>query len=205
MNAPNYLRPTRLNAHSRPAFSAVALLSVCALLSIAGTSHAVPISLSPAVATFSGMNNGALGAAAVGSVTGTTGLTVAYKQNAGGAEEGGFAGSYATAFTNTLSDPSAALITYDGGNDPFITGGRIFLYVKDGTPRPWYLFDISSWNGKDALQLTGFYTGPGSISQLTIFTSPNGVIIRTPEAGSTLALLGCAVVTIGAVRRKLMS
>lgn len=203
MNAFNYLRGARRKQQSRLRFFTVGLLSFCAVVFTAATADAVPIVLTPAVSTFSGMNNGALSAAAVGAITNVTGLTIAYKQNAGGAEEGSFAGSYQTVFTNTLSDPSAALITFDGNPDPFITGGRIFVYVKDGTPRPWYLFDISSWNGRDSLQLSGFYTGPGSISQISIFRSPNGVIIRTPEGGSTLALLGCAVIAISAARRKL--
>jgi hypothetical protein len=114
-----------------------------------------------------------------------------------------FAGSYNTTFSNTLADPSAGLLQFDGSPDPFITGDKIYAYVKDGTPRPWYLFDISAWNGKDPIAFSGFYIGPGSISQISIFTSPR-VLVRTPDGGATAALLGGAMIAMAAFRRKLL-
>lgn len=204
MNVFNDLRI--LPGHTRWAgrLRTAALLALSMALFSAARAHALPLVLTPGTATFAGFNNGGLSSAAVSTVTGTTALSIVYKQNVGGQEEGLFAGSYQTTFTNTLANPSDGLIKYDGGNDPFITGGKIYLYIKDGTPRPWYLFDISSWNGTDSLILTGFYPQQGSISQISIFTSPGGTIVRAPEGGSTVALLGGAFMAVTALRRKLV-
>ena len=208
MNASNDLQlTTRKNRGVARRLRGAVTLSL--LLATAAASQALPIVLTPAMATFSGMNNGTLSVAAVQAVTGATSLTIAYKQNVGGGEEGGFAGSYSTIFSNTLNNPSDALLQFSGAPNPFITGGSIYLYVKDGTPRPWYLFDITSWNGRDALQLNGFYLGPGSISQITIYTGPKGGPTPTPppqnvpEGGSTVALLGAAICAVDVLRRKL--
>lgn len=181
----------------------LAITIASSLLTLSATPADATLVLSPAVATFTGFNNGGLTTAAVEAVTGVTSLALVYKQNVGGNEEGTFAGSYQTVFGPTLQDASTALITFDGAPDPFISGSRIFLYVKDGTPRPYYIFDISSWNGREALQLTSFYTGPGSISQISIFRALGAPPPLVPDGGSTVAFLGCAVTALEYFRRKL--
>ena len=134
----------------------------------------------------------------VEAITGTSAnLTVAYKQDFGGGEEG-MGGSYDTSFSPAL-DPNNATITYTGGS--YITGTPIYLLVKDGnhTPR-WYIFDISGWNGTETINLEGFWASGGAISHVSIY-NPGGTSV--PDAGSSLALLGLALTSIGFLRRKL--
>ena len=65
-----------------------------------------------------------------------------YKQDVGGPESGSLAGSYNTVFSNTLTDPADATISYTGGS---IVGPNAYLLVKDGNHSPgWYLFDLTA-------------------------------------------------------------
>jgi protein with PEP-CTERM/exosortase system signal len=134
-------------------------------------------------------------------ITGTSAeLTAAYKSDQGGPDSGSFASSYNTAYSNTETDPQDASITYNSGQ-PVITGNPIFLLVKDGNHIPiWYIFDISGWNGMETIDLRGFWPDGGAISHVSIYT-PGGT--RVPDGGSTLALLGLALTSIGLLRRKL--
>ena len=110
------------------------------------------------------------------------------------------AGSYATTFANTASDPADATITYTGGN---IVGATAWLLVKDGNNNPaWYLFNLTTlgWNGTDVLQLTGFWPGSGAISHVALYGTPGTSV---PDAGTTMALLGLGIGALGFARRKL--
>ena len=87
-------------------------------------------------------------------VSGTTGL---------GADQGPYASSYQTLFSNTATDPSDAVINYVYGSDA-IGCDVCYLLVKDGNNNPaQYLFDISSWDGLDDIVLTGFW--PSQVSK----------------------------------------
>ena len=139
-------------------------------------------------------------------ITGSSPLTLVYKNDQkngdpDGEEEGSFAGSYTTTYSNTADDPEDATIEYDGG--PSISGNPIYLLVKDGAAHDpvWYVFDISGWNGTDTIELTGFWPQQGAISHVSIYTGGGGT--QVPDAGSTLALLGLALTSIGVLRRKL--
>ena len=113
-----------------------------------------------------------------------------FKQNTGGAEEK----SYAPYYTSVLND-AGGTIDWDGPEK--IIGEYIFLVVKDGTPRPYYLFDISGWNGMEQIVLSGFYPNQGAVSHVSIFTSG---IPQVPDGGATAALLGLAFMAAGARR-----
>ena len=109
-----------------------------------------------------------------------------YKQDSSGLEEATLASSYSTEF---LSDASWT-ITPSG---PALTG-PVYLLVKDGNHSPYaYLFDLTSlWNGTEELVLSGFWPGQGSISHVSVYAT---------DGGTTLMLLGIALVGFGAARR----
>jgi hypothetical protein len=118
-----------------------------------------------------------------------------YKQNAGGSEEGALASSYTTSFNGDLS---GGTITYESG--PFIADP--FLLVKDGNHEPaWYLFDLTGecpsldWNGKDTLELSGFWLDNGAISHVTLYGNP------VPEP-TTMLLLGSGLAGLAGFGRK---
>jgi VPDSG-CTERM motif len=115
---------------------------------------------------------------------------LAYKQNAGGSEEGWLGPSYTTLFN---SDASGATITYNGSG-PALALGPKYLLVKDGNHLPYaYLFDLTSaWNGTETLTLSGFWPDKGEISYVAMYV---------PDGGSTLMLLGMALAGLGAARR----
>ena len=118
------------------------------------------------------------------------------------AEAGAFAASYSTVFGNSASFPQDAAVTY--GSGAAISASSLFLYVRGGGQSPGsYFFDLLApefdWNGTDALLLSGFWPGAGSIEQIQIVgtaSRPTSV----PE-GSTLTLLLLGIGIAGALGR----
>ncbi|MBL1277467.1 MAG: PEP-CTERM sorting domain-containing protein [Ectothiorhodospiraceae bacterium] len=105
-----------------------------------------------------------------------------YKDNHEGSEEGmaNFMMSYETTYSNTMGDPSDALIEYISGD--VITDAN-WLLVKDGDHDPiWYLFDISMWDGLEDIMMIGFWPDKGAISHVSIFDGDTTT--RIPEPGS---------------------
>jgi len=174
-------------------------LGLAAVLAAGISLNAHALSITPAtLPQWTGTDNSNLSAEQISAIVGVT-VGEVYKQNVGGSEEGSFAGSYTTTFSNTPTDPSDALIDYISG--PSITGSSIFLYVKDGNHNPaFYIFNITGWNGTDDIVLSGFWPNQGAISHVTILT---GGGTRVPDAGGTLALLGIAIGSLGLVRSRL--
>ena len=115
-----------------------------------------------------------------------------YKSSVGGGEEGPLASSYQTTFLNTPTDPSGALITWQG---PYIVDDA-FLLVKDGSQTPaWYLFNLASWDGMDTLVLSGFWPNQGAISNVSLYGTA-----AVPEPG-TMLLLGVGLIGVAGARR----
>ncbi|HEX7859854.1 MAG TPA: hypothetical protein VF773_06000 [Verrucomicrobiae bacterium] len=98
-------------------------------------------------------------------------------------EEGSLAASYQTTFTDKPNDPSAATVKYISG--PTVLP-LAYLLVKGGNEDPsWYLFSLSTWNGKETLDLTGFWPGKGAISHISIYGGAVGV----PDVGASALLM----------------
>ncbi len=119
--------------------------------------------------------------------------TELYKANVGEPvdEEGTLAGSYDTVFDSTPTDPSGATITYVAGA---YVGPPAYLLVKDGKQDPaWYLFDLGCWDGKDPIVLSGFWTGTGAISHVTLY----GNAVPIPAAAW---LLGSGILGLVGIR-----
>ena len=156
--------------------------------------QAQSVTLLPGDADYSGSVPGNPDASDISSITGVT-VDLYYKNDHPSAEEGPFASSYDTTYTNSPSDPEDALIGYTGGSS--ISCPECFLLVKDGNQDPiWYIFDIGTWNGTDDIVLNGFWPAQGAISHVSIYGSAVPVPAAVWLFGS--GLLGL----IGIARRK---
>jgi hypothetical protein len=199
----------------------VSALMISGALGVASQAHA--LALSPGMETWTSISLSNLGKIDVEGIVGVSPLGLVYKQDQGGlfTESGNGAGYYTTTFTyESAGDASGATITWDGGLK--ISCGSCFLVVKDGNhsstnppPYPQYIFNLSNtsgnpnaWNGTDTITLSGFWPGPGSISNVAIWniaegdgSNPGGSLVPEPETyGMLLAGLGL----VGfAARRKL--
>ena len=184
---------------------------IAGALGVASQAHA--LNLDPSLATWTTSSTNNLNQADVEAIVGVSPLGLVYKQDFGGGESGNGAAYYTTSFitdpTNNpldTSDASGATITWDGPLK--ISCPSCFLVVKDGNhPDPNYIFDISGWNGTDTINLSGFWPGPGAISNIAIWNNADGggggggSLVPEPE---TYAMLLAGLGLVGfAARRKL--
>lgn len=170
------------------------LMVLCGLLAFGTQAHALAINPGHAVLSGNETANPAI-LSIVDPIVAPS--TLLYKSNVGGAEEGSLAGSYATAFLNTPSDPSGANITYTGGD---IVGPTAWLLAKDGNQDPaWYLFNLTSlgWDGMAKLELSNFWPQRGAISYVALY----GDAKKVPEP-TTMLLLGFGLLGLVGIGRK---
>jgi hypothetical protein len=136
----------------------------------------------------------------VETVFGVDDLTLLYKADVGSPvlEEGTFAASYSTVFTNTALDPSGATISYVP-ELPSILCGDCFLAIKDGRSSPgYYFYNLSAWDGIETITLADFWPQQGAISHVSIW---GGESVSVPEP-ATLGLLGAGLLLVGLRKRK---
>jgi hypothetical protein len=171
--------------------------------------NALPITPSTGILNTSrweGDNQANLNANQIAGIVGLTpgDLTERYKNNVDDGEEGSpFDASYTTTYFNLPGDPEEATIHWDGDPNPFINTIPKYLYVKDGNSDPaFYVFDITSWDGKEDLVLTEFWPGNGAISHIAILSGDGIPPSQTPDGGATAALLGLGFLGLAAMSRK---
>ena len=189
--------------------NSIKILIGLALAAITSQAQAIPLTITPteidgvlctSTTCWSGNTPNNPDAADVSSIVGVANLVSLYKADVADpvVEEGPFASSYDTTFSNSTTDPSDALIKYMAGSDS-ISCLECFLLVKDGNQDPiWYIFDIGSWNGTDSISIEGFWPDQGAISHVTIF----GESANVPEPGMA-ALLSIGLLGMVVARRRM--
>lgn len=165
-----------------------------------GVEATATLVLGPDDADWTDNSNSFLDSSDLETITGISGLLKAYKAESDPTgEEGPFASSYETTFSNTSTDPEDALIEWIGPS--VLNCPECILVVKDGDTDPSnYLFDIGSWNGMESIDLQGFWPNSGAISNVTIWSTD------VPEPGTlSLMVIGTFGILLFTRRRRVVS
>lgn len=148
-------------------------------------------------------------------------LYSAYNPTHNGYTEGG---TKANAYSTDDLGDTRVKVEDNGPGSTINVGSLSSLYLlaigeSDANP-DWKVFDLKAlgWNGSDDLRLDKIFNSPGftvhnitfpiyyDINALYISSTPFGngdaVVARTPDAGSTLVLLGSALAALGLVSRR---
>jgi hypothetical protein len=175
-----------------------ALLSAVVLLGVGSTAHA--LSVSPANFDWTTTINSNLNSTQIGTITGFTGLSLLYKSEFGGGEDGSLQSSYNTTFSSPggMDDgPSAFTVSYVSGS--FASCPTCIFVVKDGNHNPaQYLFNLGNWNGQEQINGSGFWlNGGGAISNVAVWGTGSSV----PVPGTSL-LFGVGMALFAGWHRK---
>lgn len=129
---------------------------------------------------------------------GLTGTEIGKVDLAPYAESGVLTGLYKYSVPVGGDAGSDADIEYMGDGTTFAKATH--LLVKDGNADPiWYLYDLSSWDGMETIELRDFWPDGGGISHITLY----GTVV--PEAGSLLVWGTLALTGLCLCRRKLFA
>jgi hypothetical protein len=174
------------------------LLGTIVLLGVGSTAHA--LNVTPDTANWTTLLTNNLNSTHIGTITGFTGLTLLYKSEFGGGEDGSLQSSYNTTFSSPggVDDgPSAFTVSYVSGS--FASCPTCIFVVKDGNHNPaQYLFNLGNWNGQEQINGSGFWlNGGGAISNVAVWGTGSSV----PVPGTSL-LFGVGMALFAGWHRK---
>jgi hypothetical protein len=164
------------------------------LFGVGSTAHA--LSVSPANYDWTTTINSNLSSTQIGTITGFDGLSLLYKSDFGGGEDGSLASSYNTTFLPVGGEPSGFTVSYVSG--AFASCPTCILVVKDGNHDPaQYLYNLGNWNGTEQINGSGFWPNGGAISNVAVWGTGSSV----PVPGTSL-LFGVGMAVFAGWHRK---
>jgi len=185
------------------------LAALVIVLGMSFQAQALPITLTPSSTSLVLSGNDTANNLIVAAVAaymaglGYTPTVELYKQNqVDPGDSGPASSSYDT--TYAAGPPATATISYVGGG--WIHSTPVFALIKDGNygaQNPpgfsWYLFDITGWNGLDAVIFSGFFgNNLSSVSHVAIYGPSTATV---PDGGSMAMLLGLGLIGLAGLRR----
>jgi hypothetical protein len=122
-----------------------------------------------------------------------------------------FTGDLADSYAGTMLPVegragSDLLLGYRSSSHPKVAGDSIFLGLSgpgDNTGFPWFVVDISGWNGEEELLIQNFWSEEGGVTSFGLFTGrTTGTAVPDGGGGWALLIAGLAgLVGLGAAHR----